>query len=32
MGAIVTEDYFTAPAARADVPKALKILKRAGVG
>jgi hypothetical protein len=29
MGAIVTEDYFTAPAARADVPK---ILKRAGVG
>jgi putative transcriptional regulator len=27
-----TADYFTARAARADIPKALKVLKRAGVG
>jgi hypothetical protein len=26
-----TSDYFTARAARADIPKALKVLKRAGV-
>jgi hypothetical protein len=31
LSALRTED-FTARAARADVPKALKILKRAGVG
>jgi putative transcriptional regulator len=27
-----TSDYFSARAARADIPKALKVLKRAGVG
>ena len=27
-----TADYFTARASRADIPKALKVLKRAGVG
>jgi hypothetical protein len=32
LSALRTEDYFTTRAARADVPKALKILKRAGVG
>ena len=30
--ALRTPDYFTARAARADIPKALKVLKRAGVG
>ena len=30
--ALRTSDYFTARAARADIPKALKVLKRAGVG
>src|SRR6478752_10064261 len=30
--ALRTADYFTARAARADIPKALKVLKRAGVG
>jgi putative transcriptional regulator len=29
---IRTSDYFTARAAGADIPKALKVLKRAGVG
>jgi len=32
LSALRTADYFTARAARADIPKALKILKRAGVG
>jgi hypothetical protein len=32
LSALRTEDYFTPRAARADVPKASKILKRAGVG
>ena len=30
LSALRTADYFTARAARADIPKALKILKRAG--
>ena len=30
--ALRTADYFTVRAARADIPKALKVLKRAGVG
>ena len=30
--ALRTADYFTTRAARADIPKALKVLKRAGVG
>jgi HicB family len=32
LSALRTADYFTARAARADIPKALKVLKRAGVG
>ena len=32
LSAFRTADYFTARAARADIPKALKVLKRAGVG
>ncbi len=32
LSALRTADYLTARAARADIPKALKILKRAGVG
>ena len=32
LSALPTADYFTARAARADIPKALKVLKRAGVG
>ena len=32
LSALRTADYFTAQAARADIPKALKVLKRAGVG
>jgi hypothetical protein len=32
LSALRTEDFFTARAARADVTKVLKILKRAGVG
>ncbi len=32
LSALRTADYFAARAARADVPKALKVLKRAGVG
>ena len=31
LSALRTADYFTARAARADIPKALKVLKRAGV-
>ena len=32
LSALRTADYFAARAARADIPKALKVLKRAGVG
>ena len=32
LSALRTEDYFTARAARADIPKALDILARAGRG
>ena len=32
LSALRTADYFAARAARADIPKALKILKRAGIG
>ena len=32
LSALRTVGYFTARAVRADIPKALKILKRAGVG
>lgn len=32
LSALRTESYITERAARADVPKALRILKRAGVG
>jgi hypothetical protein len=32
LSALRTEDYFGQGAARANLPKALKILKRAGVG
>jgi hypothetical protein len=32
LSALRTESYFAERAARADVPKALEILKRAGVG
>jgi len=32
LSALRTADYFTARAVRADIPKALKVLKRAGVG
>src|SRR5450759_3292496 len=32
LSALRTVDYFTARAARADIPKALKVLKRASVG
>src|SRR5205809_5324696 len=32
LSALRTADYFTERAARADIPKALKVLKRAGVG
>ena len=32
LSALRTADYFTARAARADIPKALKVLKRAGFG
>ena len=32
LSALRTDDYFTARAAHADVTKAVKILKRAGVG
>ena len=32
LSALRTADYFTARASRADIPKALKVLNRAGVG
>ena len=32
LSALRTEEYFTERAARANIPKALKVLKRAGVG
>ncbi len=32
LSALRTEDYFSQRAARANLPKALKILKRAGAG
>ena len=32
LSALRTADYFTARAARGNIPKALKILKRAGIG
>jgi HicB family len=32
LSALRTDDYFTERAARADIPKAMKVLKRAGVG
>jgi hypothetical protein len=32
LSAFRTEEYFTERAARANIPKALKVLKRAGVG
>ena len=32
LSALRTADYLTGRAARADIPKALKVLKRAGVG
>jgi hypothetical protein len=32
LSALRTEEYFTERAARANIPKALKVLKRAGIG
>ena len=32
LSALRTAEYFTVRAARADIPKALKVLKRAGAG